>query len=67
MYASDGLPMWYVNTVGDKHLMRQLSFDVMTYLDVYGEESAEIICSFLDIAPIFQGDVEEVIQEWKGK
>jgi hypothetical protein len=67
MLVSDGLPMWYVNTVGDKHLMRQLSFDVMTYLDNNGEEAADIICSQLNIAPIFQDEVEGIIQEWRGK
>lgn len=64
---SDGLPMWYVNTVGNQHLMRQLSYDVMTYLDNFGEEAADIVCSQLMIAPIYQDEVEEIIEEWKGK
>lgn len=65
MFNSDGLPMWYVNALENKTLMREMKQGVFDRLDCFGKDSASEICSMLDIDPIFEPEVEEFIAYWE--
>jgi hypothetical protein len=65
MYNCDGLPLWYVNVLESKDLMQELKESTFEYLDRFEMDTAFGICSYLDIDPIFEPEVEEFIKEWE--
>lgn len=67
MYASDGLPQEYYQTLNNPVILADLHQEVIRYLEDYENATVEEVCETLQIASMFEDEVQAIYYEWREK